>query len=342
MAYVIGGNEGESSAFEKTIANFAIEVLHENLQLVLDTTVVTPQQGVVYRVPNLAPVTFGDFDDTSSGNGMSVFDQTPVLSSQSITATPCLAMTSFSNFYNEIASFDFAASLGSELAKGYAEKVDQRVLKAFQGFNTSTTDGYYNTTTNAVGSAVTDYGDQFARIQSIGAVELVSSGTAVASGHTSTTNTVVSLINLIIKKWRLARNPGSPLIVLSPVEESRLLSELTNTASVGSTGAMGVGALSAAGNELQTTGMIRNFNGATIKFSTFLSSGTDTINGGSAETVQYGGAFSAQAIYTVMVAGLNIKLRERPNPNVYSLTGTGLLGAGVASQARGLMVKIGA
>jgi hypothetical protein len=338
MSYVIGGSNGEASAFEKTIANFAIEVLHENLGIVQDTNIVTPQQGVTFRVPQLAPVSFGDYDD-STGDGMTLLSQNPVMDSASITATPCLAQTTFSSFYDEVTSFDFAAGLGSDMAKAYAEKVDQRVLKAFQGFKATTGDTNY-TVGNTVGSVTVNYGDGFDRVKEIGAVELAAAG-ATLTGHEATSaNTVVGLINLVIKKWRLSRNSGAPLIVLSPVEESRLLAELTNVASVGASGAMGVGALSAAGNELQTTGMIRNFNGATIKFTTFLSSDSRATLGGSAAAVKVGGAFGPQALYTVMVAGLTMKLREMPNPAFYSLTGTGLLGSGVGSKARGLAINI--
>jgi len=337
MSYVIGGSNGEASAFEKTIANFAIEVLHENLGIVQDTNIVTPQQGVTFRVPQLAPVSFGDYDD-STGDGMTLLSQNPVMDSASITATPCLAQTTFSSFYDEITSFDFAASLGSDMAKAYSEKVDQRVLKSFQGFKATTGDTNYTTGTT-VGSVTVDYGDGFARVKAVGAVDLMAAG-GDPSGHTDAAATVVSLINLIIKKWRLSRNPGAPLIVLSPIEESRLLAELTDISSVGSTGAMGVGALSAAGNELQTTGMIRNFNGATIKFTTFLSSASRAVAGASPASVKIGAAFGPQAIYTVMVAGLTMKLREMPNPAFYSLTGTGLLGAGVGAQSRGLAINI--
>lgn len=334
MSYVIGGSAGESSAFEKTIANFAIEVLHENLGIVLDTEVVSPQQGTTYRVPNLAPVTFGDYSD-STGDGMTLLSQNPVLDSKSITATPTLAQTTFSSFYDEVTSFDFAASLGSDMAKAYAEKVDQRVLAAFQEFKATVGDTNYT-----LGNS-SSYGDGFNRVSAIGAVELLKAGVSVSGNATvDTSNTVVGLINNIIKKWRLSRNPGAPLIVLSPVEEARLLSELTNVASVGATGAMGVGALSAAGQELQSTGMIRNFNGATLKFTTFLSSASRATNAGSPATVQVGGAFGPRSIFTVMVAGLTMKLREMPNPAFYSLTGTGLLGAGVGSTARGLAINI--
>jgi hypothetical protein len=86
--------------------------------------------------------------------------------------------------------------------------------------------------------------------------------------------------------------------------------------------------------------MIRNFNGATIKFTTFLSTASRSTLGGAAAPVKVGGAFGPQALYTVMVAGLTMKLREMPNPAFYSLTGTGLLGAGVGSKARGLAINV--
>jgi hypothetical protein len=100
--------------------------------------------------------------------------------------------------------------------------------------------------------------------------------------------------------------------------------------------------LSAAGQELQSTGMIRNLYGATIKFSTFLSTASRATNGGAAATIPVGGAFGPRSIFSVMVAGLQMKLREMPNPAFYSLTGTGLMGAGVGSTARGMAINIGA
>lgn len=45
MAYVLGGASGESNAFEKTIANFAIRAVHESMGMVNMTTVVSPTQG---------------------------------------------------------------------------------------------------------------------------------------------------------------------------------------------------------------------------------------------------------------------------------------------------------
>jgi hypothetical protein len=330
MSYVIGGSNGEASAFEKTIANFAIEVLHENLGIVQDTEIVTPQQGTTYRVPAMAPVSFGDYSD-STGDGMTLLSQNPTLTSSSITATPMLAQTTFSSFYDEVTSFDFAASLGSDMAKSYSEKVDQRALAAFQGFKATTGDTNYT-------DAHATYGDGFTRVSAIGAVELLAAGATVADASVSAAS-VTGLIQLIIKKWKLARNPGAPLIVLSPAEESRLLGELTVTASVGN-GTVGIGALSAAGQELQNTGMIRNLYGATIKFTTFLSTASRATNGGSAATVHVGGAFGPRSIYSVMVAGLTMKLREMPNPAFYSLTGTGLMGAGVGSTARGMAINI--
>jgi hypothetical protein len=45
MAYFIGGTSGEANAFEKTIQNSAIQVLHESQGLVNMTNVVMPNQG---------------------------------------------------------------------------------------------------------------------------------------------------------------------------------------------------------------------------------------------------------------------------------------------------------
>ena len=328
MGYVIGGSNGESSAFEKTIANEAIMVLHEYEGIVDLTDVVTPTQGTTYRVPQLGPITFGDFTD-STGDGMTLLSQNPGLDSASITATPALAQTTFSSFFDEVAAFNVATGLGQEIGQAFNEKRDQRVCAAFNNFNSSVTDTLYT-----VGS----YGDGYDRIKEVGAVQLVTGNVTVAS---SAANSVVGLVNLIIKKWRLSRNPGRPVIILRPEEQSRLLSELTNTAIVGTSGGT-VGALSAAGQELQATGSITNLNGATLKFTTFLGTAANvSVQGGSAtSTVHVGAAFGPRALTTVQVAGLDIKLREMPNPAYYSLTGTGFFGTDVSSKARGMAIQI--
>ena len=88
------------------------------------------------------------------------------------------------------------------------------------------------------------------------------------------------MVRNVIKTWRDARNPGRPTIVLSPAEEQRLLGELTGGAVYQGQGASINAGLTALGDELLATGMLRNLYGCQVIFSTFLAQGlTKNVDG---------------------------------------------------------------
>lgn len=335
MSYFIGGSSGESSAFEKTIQNSAIQVLHESQGLVNMTNVVTPNQGNTYKVPSMAPISYGDYTDASA-NPYGTNEQTATITSKEVTASPAVAQTAFSKFLGWTTAFDLAANLGSELGASFAEKVDQRVSASFVNFKQTV--GATNYTLSTSSTAIVD---GFNRVSAIGAQELLSAGstaTIVAAG--STAITVTGMIRNVIKVWRDARNPGRPTVVLSPAEEQRLLGELTGGAVYqGGTTSINAG-LTALGDELLATGMLRNLYGCTVMFTTFLSSQSVTLNNVSTQTVKQGAAIGPQAITTVMVKGLDISMGDKDGGLQTWITGLGYFGSGVVSQARGLAINI--
>ena len=335
MSYFIGGSSGESSAFEKTIQNSAIQVLHESQGLVNMTNVVTPNQGNTYKVPSMAPISYGDYTDASA-NPYGTNEQTATITSKEVTASPAVAQTAFSKFLGWTTAFDLAANLGSELGASFAEKVDQRVSASFVNFKQTV--GATNYTLSTSSTAIVD---GFNRVSAIGAQELLSAGstaTIVAAG--STAITVTGMIRNVIKVWREARNPGRPTVVLSPTEEQRLLGELTGGAVYqGGTTSINAG-LTALGDELLATGMLRNLYGCTVMFTTFLSSQSVTLNNVSTQTVKQGAAIGPQAITTVMVKGLDISMGDKDGGLQTWITGLGYFGSGVVSQARGLAINI--
>ena len=335
MSYFIGGSSGESSAFEKTIQNSAIQVLHESQGLVNMTNVVTPNQGNTYKVPSMAPISYGDYTDASA-NPYGTNEQTATITSKEVTASPAVAQTAFSKFLGWTTAFDLAANLGSELGASFAEKVDQRVSASFVNFKQTV--GATNYTLSTSSTAIVD---GFNRVSAIGAQELLSAGstaTIVAAG--STAITVTGMIRNVIKVWRDARNPGRPTVVLSPTEEQRLLGELTGGAVYqGGTTSINAG-LTALGDELLATGMLRNLYGCTVMFTTFLSSQSVTLNNVSTQTVKQGAAIGPQAITTVMVKGLDITMGDKDGGLQTWITGLGYFGSGVVSQARGLAINI--
>lgn len=335
MSYFIGGSSGESSAFEKTIQNSAIQVLHESQGLVNMTNVVTPNQGNTYKVPSMAPISYGDYTDASA-NPYGTNEQTATITSKEVTASPAVAQTAFSKFLGWTTAFDLAANLGSELGASFAEKVDQRVSASFVNFKQTV--GATNYTLSTSSTAIVD---GFNRVSAIGAQELLSAGstaTIVAAG--STAITVTGMIRNVIKVWRDARNPGRPTVVLSPTEEQRLLGELTGGAVYqGGTTSINAG-LTALGDELLATGMLRNLYGCTVMFTTFLSSQSVTLNNVSTQTVKQGAAIGPQAITTVMVKGLDISMGDKDGGLQTWITGLGYFGSGVVSQARGLAINI--
>ena len=340
MSYYIGGSSGESSAFEKTIQNSAIQVLHESQGLVNMTNVVMPTQGNTYKVPHMAPLSYGDFDgQDGTQNYTGAYEQTASLTSKEVTATPAVAQTAFSKFLGWTTAFDLANNLGNELGQSFAEKVDQRVAAAAaSGFKQTQGATYYTQSSTA-----TNVVDGFNRVQAIGQQGLCFTDTneQVAAHAGNNANSVTGMIRNVIKVWREARNPGRPTVVLSPAEEQHLLSELTGGAVYSAASGNSINAgLTALGDELLATGMLRNLYGCTVIFTTFLKQGvTRTVGRGDA-TCHVGFATGPQAMTTVMVRGLDISMGDKDGGLQTWITGLGYFGSGVTSQARGLEIAI--
>jgi len=353
MAYFIGGSSGESNAFEKTIQNSAIQVLHESQGLVNMTNVVMPNQGNTYKVPHMAPISYGDYVDSNTNPTYSTatsIEQTAQITAKEVVATPAVAMTAFSKFLGWTTAFDLAANLGTELGMSFAEKVDQRITGAFVG-NPSTVSsgdtslaGFANTQTSVSytvsNSPVTD---GFSRVQANPAMGLIAEGsTATITYADYTANTVVGMVRNVIKQWRKSRNPGRPTIILGPNEEQRLLAELTGGAVYqGQTSSLNAG-LTALGDELLATGMLRNLYGCTVVFTTFLQASVTGrwIDGAQATATSVGAAIGPQAITTVMVKGLDISMGDKDGGLQTWITGLGYFGSGVVDQARGMAINI--
>jgi hypothetical protein len=372
MAYFIGGTSGESSAFEKTIQNSAIQVLHESQGLVNMTNVVMPNQGNTYKVPKMAPISYGDYTD-QGGNPYGIYEQQASITAKEVVATPAVAQTAFSKFLGWTTAFDLANNLGSELGASFAEKVDQRVTKAFvgnpsdvtstdvsnAGFNSTQTVQYYNVTsatfasastgTNSYNASTSSLTDGFNRVsamamQGLSLSDAASTTTTAEASDALNAVTVSGMIRNVINAWRKARNPGRPTIVLGPDEEQALLSELTggaiySAAPAGNQTSINAG-LTALGDELLSTGMLRNLYGCTVIFSTFLQQGvTRTVKRGSAQC-HIGAAFGPQAITTVMVKGLDISMGDKDGGLQTWITGLGYFGSGVVDQSRGCEIAI--
>ena len=357
MSYFIGGSSGEANAFEKTIQNSAIQVLHESQGLVNMTNVVMPNQGNTYKVPHMAPISYGDYVDQSANPTYSTtsnIEQTASITAKEVIATPAVAQTAFSKFLGWTTAFDLASNLGTELGLSFAEKVDQRVTSAFVG-NPSTVSsgdtslaGFANTQTVAYYSVSNaPVTDGYNRVSAMAAQTLLTAGsTATINKPLLTSVTVSGLVRNIIKSWREARNPGRPTIILGPNEEQRLLGELTGGAvyapgSQAGTTSINAG-LTALGDELLATGMLRNLYGCTVVFTTWLQTSVanryiDTVSG-TASSV--GAAIGTQAITTVMVKGLDISMGDKDGGLQTWITGLGYFGSGVTSQARGLAINI--
>jgi len=311
----------------------------------------------------MAPISYGDYTDQgtnptySSSTGTNL-EQTASITAKEVIATPAVAQTAFSKFLGWTTAFDLAANLGTELGMSFAEKVDQRVTQAFVGNPTAVVSGdtsqagfantqtavYYQTGPN-VGANVTD---GFARVQAMAAQGLIAEGsTATVTYGYLTANTVAGLVRNIIKAWREARNPGRPTVILGPKEEQRLLGELTGGAiysgSAVNQGGTSINAgLTALGDELLATGMLRNLYGCTVIFSTFLQTSVTNrwIDGSSVTASSVGAAIGPQAITTVMVKGLDISMGDKDGGLQTWITGLGYFGSGVTSQARGLAINI--
>ena len=328
MAYILGGGNSESNGFEKAIANFAIKAVHESIGLVNTTNVVTPTQGNVFEIPIFAPITYQDYDPAGSGGNVSgdASEQNPALGQNSITASPTAAATAFDIFYGWTTAFNLAATLGSELGESFAEKVDQRVAKAFLNFKA--TPGNTNYATSS---------DGFVRPSQLGAMELILEGdtpTTPTTGFTATS--VLQLVRNAKLNWKNTRLPGSPVLVLDQNTQFRLLGELTGGA-ISTTGGAN---LSDLGNELLASGKIENMYGCMVMFTTFLPTATRTVSGTASISCKVGAYYGDQAIYTVMKQGLEIKMGEKPGGLQMWLTGIGYFGSGAGDLRRGGAINI--
>lgn len=350
MAYVLGGGNNEADGFTTAIANFALRAMHESTGLVEFTQVVAPNQGNQYLVPNFAPITYQDYNPATSGSGTGfgspplAVEQNPALGQGSITATPAVAATAFDVFYAWTTSFELAATLGAELGESYGEKVDIRVCEAFLSFKATPGNTNYSPTP----------ADGFARPTQLGAMELMASGLSPStSGWTDgfTANSVLETVRNVKQNYKVARLPGTPIIVLDSNGNvqggtvagqdgsslNRLLAELTG----GAVSQSGGSNLSALGNELLSTGRIESVYGCAILFTTFLSAASRIFLGQqSASNCLVGAYFHETAIFTVLKEGLQIKMGEKPGGLQMWLTGLAYMGAGVADPRRGGAINI--
>jgi hypothetical protein len=345
MAYVLGGPNNEADGFTTAISNFALRAMHESQGLVNMTNVVTPTQGNQFLVPNFAPITYQDYSPVGNagtwGTGNATV-QNPSLEQGSITATPAVATTAFDIFYGWTTSFQLAATLGAELGDSFAEKVDQRVTAAFLGFKATPGNTYYPTSA-----------DGFDRVLQLGAMELAESGSNVSVGAGGTNGfsaaSVLDLIRLVKQNFKVARMPGTPVIVLDSNGDAegtvagqtgsslnRLLAELTG----GAVSQSGGSNLSALGNELLSTGKIESVYGCMVMFTTFLQTASRTFLSSGPFSVLVGAYFGDSALFTVMKEGLQIKTGETPGGLQMWLTGVGYFGAGVGDLRRGGAINI--
>ena len=333
MAYVLGGANNEADGFTTAIANFALRAMHESNGMVDYTNVVTPTQGNEFLVPNFQAITYQDYNPAGAGGSTgfgNADEQNPSLAQNSITATPAVAATAFDVFYGWTTSFQLASTLGAELGESFSEKVDQRVAAAFSAFKDSPGN------TMAATSA-----DGFARVAQLGAIELLPSGATPAAptaGFTATT--VLEAVRLIKQNFKVARMPGSPVIVIDANGNdgvvgstlTRLLGELTGGAVNNN--------ISALGNELLATGMIENIYGCRVVSTTFLGAASRTVDGVPNASVLVGAYFGDSALFTVIKEGLQIKSGEKPGGLQAWLTGLGYFGSGVGDLRRGGAINI--
>ena len=337
MAYVLGGPNNEADGFTTAIASFALRAMHESIGLVNMTNVVTPTQGNEFLVPNFAPITYQDYNANSTSGSWGTGNanvQNPALGQGSITATPAVASTAFDIFYGWTTSFQLAATLGGELGESFAEKVDQRVTKAFLGFKVGPGNTFYPTSA-----------DGFTRVLQLGAMELLPDGDPGANINPGfSSNQVLELVRNVKQNFKVARMPGSPVIVLDSNGNdgvggssfTRLLAELTG----GAVSQSGGSNLSALGNELLASGRIESVYGCQIMFTTFLQSTTRTVVGVPSIDVLVGAYFGDSALFTVMKEGLQLKSGETPGGLQMWLTGVGYFGSGVGDLRRGGAINI--
>jgi hypothetical protein len=346
MAYVLNGPNNEGDGFTTAISNFALRAMHESNGLVNFTNVVAPTQGQTFLVPNFAPITYQDYNPAGSGGTFGTGDalvQNPSLGQGTITATPAVAQTAFDIFYGWTTSFTLAATLGAELGESFAEKVDQRVTAAFLSFKATPGNLFYTQTP----------ADGFPRVLELGAMELIAAGSAGGTNTPGfTANSVLETIRNIKQNFKVARMPGTPVIVMdsngdaltvtaTPAGQTgssltRLLAELTG----GAVSQSGGSNLSALGNELLSTGRIESVYGCMVMFSTFLQATTRTVVGAAGVNVLVGAYFGDSALFTVMKEGLQLKTGEVPGGLQIWLTGVGYFGSGVGDKRRGGAINI--
>jgi len=347
MAYVLGGPNNEGDGFTTAISNFALRAMHESNGLVNFTNVVAPTQGQTFLVPNFAPITYQDYNANGTGGTFGTGNavvQNPSLGQGTITATPAVAQTAFDIFYGWTTSFTLAATLGAELGESFAEKVDQRVTAAFLSFKATPGNLFYTQTP----------ADGFPRVLQLGAMEIIAAGDTGTPVQGFTSNSILQTIRNIKQNFKVARMPGTPVIVLdsngdaatvtaTPAGQdgsslTRLLAELTG----GAVSQSGGSNLSALGNELLSTGKIESVYGCMVMFSTFLQSATRpvaSLSGGS-YPVLVGAYFGDSALFTVMKEGLQLKTGEVPGGLQIWLTGVGYFGSGVGDLRRGGAINI--
>jgi hypothetical protein len=348
MAYVLGGPNNEGDGFTTAISNFALRAMHESNGLVNFTNVVAPTQGQTFLVPNFAPITYQDYNPAGSGGTFGTGDavvQNPALGQGTITATPAVAQTAFDILYGWTTSFTLAATLGAELGESFAEKVDQRVTAAFLSFKATPGNLFYTQTP----------ADGFPRVLQLGAMELIGSGVPASVGTQTpgfSANSVLATIRNIKQNFKVARMPGTPVIILDSNGDAytdsnaiagqdgssltRMLAELTG----GAVSQSGGSNLSALGNELLSTGKIESVYGCMVMFTTFLQSATRTFIGSSNVPVLVGAYFGDSALFTVMKEGLQLKSGEVPGGLQIWLTGVGYFGSGVGDLRRGGAINI--
>jgi hypothetical protein len=167
-----------------------------------------------------------------------------------------------------------------------------------------------------------------------------------------TSNTILDTVRLIKQNFKVARMPGTPVIVMDSNGDAqtqagytgnqvgsslnRLLAELTG----GAVSQSGGSNLSALGNELLTTGRIESVYGCMIMFTTFLQSASRTVVGQASLPVLVGAYMGDSAIFTVMKEGLQLKTGEIPGGLQIWLTGVGYFGSGVGDLRRGGAINI--
>ena len=176
------------------------------------------------------------------------------------------------------------------------------------------------------------------------------SGNALSGATTGFSgNSVLDIVRLVKQNFKVARMPGTPVIILDSngaaegavagqvgSSLNRLLAELTG----GAVSQSGGSNLSALGNELLSTGKIESVYGCMVMFTTFLQTASRTFLGVASQSVLVGAYMGDSAIFTVMKEGLQLKTGEVPGGLQIWLTGVGYFGSGVGDLRRGGAINI--